>query len=135
MEEILIPFFVCVLLPVSIVLIISLRKRNSDNKRAEVLIRAIESGKDVDTNLLMESFRNPKDRLLSQKEILYARLQRGCIFALVGAALLIVNMTEACKYDYDLNSIVLIGGGVFLAVGVAYLIVYFVTRNDVLNEK
>lgn len=130
-EEILIPFFVCVLLPVSIVLIVSLRKRNSDNKRADVLIKAIESGREVDTERLVESLRSTNERVYTAKDILYARLLRGCIFSLIGVALTIVYFTGLILRE----ALLLTTGLICLAVGIAYLIVYFVSRNDILNEK
>lgn len=130
-EEILIPFFVCVLLPVSIVLIVSLRKRNSDNKRADVLIKAIESGREVDTERLVESLRSANERVYTAKDILYARLLRGCIFSLIGVALTIVYFTGLILRE----ALLLTTGLICLAVGIAYLIVYFVSRNDILNEK
>ncbi len=131
--DFLIPFFVCVVLPISIVLIVSLRKRNSDNKRAEILINAIESGRDINTNSLLESFKN-KFRVYSPKEVLYARLQRGCIFTLVGIALLIVYFAGV-NHDYTAQMFLIIVGMIELAIGIGYLIVYFVTRSDILNDK
>lgn len=132
-EEIFIVLLVCVVLPVSIVLIISLRKRNSDNKRAEVLLMAIEAGSDVDTNRLLEALRNPKNRPYTQKEILYARLQRGCIFSLVGLALMTLYFLGE-NFTGD-KALTITAGLICLAVGIAYLIVFFVTRNDVSNDK
>lgn len=136
--EVLVPIFVCVVLPVSIVLIVSLRKWNSDNKRAEILTRAIESGREVDTERLVESFRDSKNRLYTEKDVLYARLLRGCTCSLIGIALgiaLVISSFTGIFLDSDLYAILLIGGLICLAVGIAYLIVYFVTRKDVLKEK
>lgn len=39
--EILVPIFVCVVLPVAVVLITSLTKINSDNRRTQIIIKAI----------------------------------------------------------------------------------------------
>lgn len=136
--EVLVPIFVCVVLPVSIVLIVSLRKWNSDNKRAEILTRAIESGREVDTERLVESFRDAKNRLYTEKDVLYARLLRGCTCSLIGIALgiaLVISSFTGIFLDSDLYAILLIGGLICLAVGIAYLIVYFVTRKEVLKEK
>lgn len=41
----LVPIFICVVLPVAIVLIVFLAAMNSDNKRAKILIKAIETAR------------------------------------------------------------------------------------------
>ena len=133
MEE-LVPIFVCVVLPVSIVLIVSLRKWNSDNKRAEILTKAIESGREVDTERLEESLSDHKNRQYTEKDLLYARLLRGCICTLVGIALSVVYFLWPAN-DIDELSFLMLGGAVSTAIGIAYLIVYFVTRKEVLKEK
>lgn len=134
MTETLVPIFVCVVLPISIVLIVSMRKRNSDNKRAEILIKAIESGKDIDTMRLTDALQTPTP---TQWDILYARLLRGCIYSLVGIALVIVYLIglSTDTIDRDLMSLCLFAGLICLGVGLAYLIVFFVTRKQVLEEK
>ena len=88
MQQILVPIFVCVVLPVSIVLIAALTKMNADNKRSQTIIKAIESkGNDnVDIARLIESL-NPqsdKNQKSSSIELLYRHLLRGCIFSLCG---------------------------------------------------
>lgn len=134
MVENLVPIFVCVVLPVSIVLIVSLRKWNSDNKRAEVLTKAIESGRNLDTEQLIESLRDPRNRHYSEKEILYARLQRGCMYTLIGIALGIVFFSGII-HDIDLPIMVLTVSLVCLAIGIAYLIVFFVSRSDTQKDE
>ncbi|MDE6022981.1 MAG: hypothetical protein K2G13_05705 [Muribaculaceae bacterium] len=134
MSETLVPIFVCVVLPIAIVLIVSLRKRNSDNMRAEILVKAIESGREIDTKRLTDALQTPRP---TQCEILYARLLRGCIYTLVGIALIIIYLIGlwSNSIDNDLMSFSLFVGPLGLAVGMAYLIVYFVTRKQVLEEK
>lgn len=134
MSETLVPIFVCVVLPISIVLIVSLRKRNSDNKRAEILIKSIESGRDIDTKRLTDALQTPTP---TQWDILYARLLRGCIYSLVGMALVLVYLIGLLSdsTDRDLMSLCLVVGLICFALGLAYLIVYFVTRKQVLEDK
>ncbi len=85
MAQILVPIFVCVVLPVAIIAIIFGASINSDNKRSKVLIKAIESNCDIDADKLAEALQKPKKTAL---EILNLRLLRGCIFSLVGIAVL-----------------------------------------------
>ncbi len=134
MEDILIPIFVCVVLPISIVLIVSMRKWHSDNKRAEILIKAIESGRDVDTQRLVDSLRTNKYRPYSDKDVLFARLLRGSSCTLIGIALIIVYFT-GIVHGHDDQALLLISGLICLAIGISYLIVYFVTRKSVEKEK
>lgn len=125
MEEILVPIFVCVVLPVSIVLILALTKINGENKLTKVIIKSIESNNDFDTNKLVETLKKSRK---SPREILNLRLLRGCIFSLLGVVLMIFGLylqlsDNAWDYCYLL-------GGASLAIGIGYIIVYYVTRNQ-----
>ena len=125
MALILVPIFVCVVLPVAIIAIIFGASINSDNKRSQVLIKAIESNCDIDADKLAEALQKPKK---TAREILNLRLLRGCIFSLVGIAVCIIGIIAA-----DTVTVPLIFGGASLAIGLSYLVVYFVTRKQI-NE-
>lgn len=130
MTSTLVPISICVVLPIAVVLITSLTKMNSENKRAFIVIKAIEANKDVDTDKLIESLRKPQK---TPREILNFRLLRGCIFSLVGVALAIVGIASfiaGSEFESDSVACPLVFGGISLAVGIGYLIVYFVTRNQ-----
>ena len=131
MVEIIVPIFVACVMPIAIVLIVALRKSNTVNKRSEILIKAIEANKEVDTDKLIEAMREPKK---SPQEILNARLLRGCMYSLIGLALAIVgivNLANGTEFSADPVTIPLMFGGISLAIGISYLIVYFVTRNQI----
>ena len=130
MVEILVPIFCGCVLPVAIVLIISLRKRNTDNKRAEVMIKALETGEDIKVEKLAEALGKT---ILSQQEQLNMRLLNGCKYTLVGLALILINLLVS--RDQDLEIMLYLCGSIALAIGIAYLIVYFATRNQVNNKK
>ncbi len=135
MVEILVPIFCGCILPIAIVLIIALRKSNEVNKRSQILIKAIEANKEVDTDKLIEALKEPKK---TPQEILYARLQRGCMFSLIGVALAIIGTVGLCTgsdFNNDDVSTPFIFGGISLAIGISYLIVYFVTRKQVCNPE
>ena len=131
MEEILVPIFCGCVLPIAIVLIVSMRKKNSDDKRAEILIKAIESGEELDADKLAEALGKPR---LTPLEVLNARLLRGCVFTLVGLALAVVYLVWPASDTSSLLAFILFSA-IFTAVGIAYLIVYFVTRRKVNDEK
>ncbi|MDE6741032.1 MAG: hypothetical protein K2J58_01730 [Muribaculaceae bacterium] len=131
MEDVLVPIFCGCILPIAVVLIISMRKKNSDDKRAEILIKAIESGEAVDADKLAEALGKPKRTPL---ELLNARLLRGCLYTLVGLALVVVYFVWPDSNTKSLMSLILLSA-ISTAVGISYLIVYFMTRNQIRDEK
>ncbi len=132
MTGILVPIFICVVLPVAIVLIVFLYNMNSDNKRAQVLIKAIEANKDIDTDKLAEAFSKPRR---SPREILNLRLLRGSILCGLGFVIFgLVGLANDFTIRMEPVMIPMICGASCLAVGISYLIVYFVTRKQLADE-
>ncbi len=131
MSATLIPIFVGFMLPVAIVAIVFAAAMNSDNKRAKVLIKAIESNCVIDADKLAEALQKPKKTAI---EILNCRLLRGCIFSFIGFALCIVGIVSLCmgkEFSTDPVTVPLVFGGISLAIGLSYLVVYFVTRKQI----
>lgn len=131
MTNILVPIFICVVLPVSIVLITSLCKINSDNKRSQIIMKAIEANNNIDADKLAESLKKP---VKTAREILNLRLLRGCIFSFAGLGLFFASYFaygNGASAESDPVFIPLMFGGASLAVGISYLIVYAVTRKQV----
>lgn len=133
--EILVPISICVVLPVAIVLIIFMTAMNSDNKRAKVLIKAIEANNNIDADKLAAALAKPRKTPL---EILNKRLLRGCMFTFIGIALIIValvSLASGTEFANDSVTVPMIFGGALLAIGLSYLVVYFVTRKQVNNTR
>lgn len=131
MVDILVPIFVCVVLPVAIVAIIFAASMNSDNKRAQVLIKAIEANNNIDADKLAEALRKPKK---SSREVLNQRLLMGCIFTFIGVALFIFGLVSyfmGVGFESSPVTVPMLFGGASLAIGLSYLVVYFVTRKQV----
>lgn len=131
-----IPFSICVLLPIVCIWLIMRRGINNDNKRAEVLLKAIESNNSIDADKLAEALSKPR---LTPREQLNKRLLRGCIWSLVGVALFVLGLiTWLTDPDVTFGSddvyTAFMFGLISFAVGVSYLIVYFVTRKQVDRE-
>lgn len=123
--------FICVVLPVAVVLIVALTKINADNKRTQVIIKAIEANRDVDADKLADSL---KKTPRMPQELLNLRLLRGCIFSFVGLALAIVgivNLANGTPAIEDQVTVPLMFGGASLAIGLSYVVVYFVTRKQI----
>lgn len=126
----LVPIFVCVVLPIAVVLITSLARINADNKRTQIIIKAIESNNSIDADKLAESLKKPHR---TEREILNLRLLRCCIFSFVGIALCavgIANLLAGTDFGADPVTVPLMFGGISLAVGASYIVVYFVTRKE-----
>lgn len=125
--SLIVPLGVCVVLPVLIIWIVFRAGMNKDNKRAAVIMKAIELDKgNIDVDRLAENLR---DRQKTPRELLNARLLRGCIFTLVGVALTLCEYTVA-----DMEGVSVLGY-VSLAIGFGYLIVYFATRKQVAADE
>ncbi|MDE7463346.1 MAG: hypothetical protein K2M88_09325 [Muribaculaceae bacterium] len=137
MESVVTSIFICVVLPVAIVLIVNLTSVNNDNKRAEILLKAIESGQNVDIDRLADSLgasRSRRRRNLSPLEILNRRLLKGCIFTLTGLASMLISLCDLSALD-NFNILPSGLGALLFAIGVSYLIVYFVTRKQIPQEE
>lgn len=129
--EVLIPIFICAVLPIAIVLIVYAASINNDNKRTAVLLKALETDKNVDIDRLAESLQKPRK---TERERLNLRLLRGCMFSFAGLALFTIGIVSLCmgsEFASDAVTMPLILGGISLGIGVSYLVVYFVTRKEV----
>lgn len=128
--EILAPIFICVVLPIAIVGILAYTKINAENRRAQILTKAIETNNNIDTEKLTEILRSmEKSTARSARDKVAGRLLRGCIFTLVGFAFIgIAFITPDYKPS---ESPALCCALISLAVGISFLIVYFVTRRQV----
>lgn len=128
--EIIVPIGICVVLPVLIVWIMYRHATNKDNKNAEIIIKAIENNSAIDADTLVEALGKKQKTPL---EVLQLRLLRGCIFTFIGIAAGIYSAIDASTTAYfDINdqpSFIVAGLG--LAIGIAYLVVYFITRKNV----
>ncbi|MDE7388560.1 MAG: hypothetical protein K2M97_04835 [Muribaculaceae bacterium] len=129
--NILVPIFICAILPIAIVLIVYAASINRDNKNAQVLIKAIEANNGVDSDKLAEALRKPKK---TEREILNQRLLRGCIFTLLGVTFGLI-FAGSLSFGGGSETVIIYGsmlfGGVSLAIGISYLVVYFVTRKQI----
>lgn len=122
---ILVPIFLCCVLPIAVVAIIFRSVSNSENQRARVMIEAINHSDKVDTDKLIESM---KKQPMTPRRLLSLRILRGLIFFLVGLCFMIYYFVD------PLDSSFLLVGLILAAVGIAYLVVYLATRKSVLKE-
>ena len=129
LEDILIPVFICVVLPVMIVWLTTRAATNADNKRAQVLMKAIESNASIDADKLAEALQKPRR---TPAEMQSRRLLRGMMFTLLGIAAALVALWMSLQERMTDPSgvlLMLVVAGVCFAVGVAYLTVFYVNRK------
>ena len=130
MRDIIVPIGICVVLPVMLVWLVTRVRRNEIDKKTEVMLKAIESGATIDSDLFKEA---PKQRK-STKERLLNRLICGCAASIIGAALTAIGIIPWMTLEDDTFAPLLIFGGISLAVGIALFIGFFVGRKMLAKE-
>ena len=133
MQEILVPIFVCVVLPVVIVWLALWNQRNETNKKAEVMLKAIESGAPIDSD-----FFRTGQQTKTIKERLLGRLTGASITSLLGIACLVggILICNATSWSFEEGPLCLlpVAGGILLAIGIALFVVYFVGKKMLSKE-
>ena len=125
----LLPLCICVVLPIMVVWLWTRMKTRNNDKRAEIVLEALKKDNDIDAGKLVEALASPKKTAL---EVLHNRLMYGCRFSLVGIAILICSYASYLKfYDDGIWYNLLVVGSIVLAIGISFLVVYFVTRKSV----
>ena len=133
MEHILIPISVCVVLPIMVVWLVNRTRQNEINRKADIMLKAIESGATIDANFFKAQQENK-----SIKERLLKRLTGACIFTLTGLVFAVIslfnwtNLTENMSNDSAV--IPMIFGGLFFAIGISLFVVFFVGRKMLAKE-
>ena len=129
MEHILIPLGVCVVLPVLIVWIIARTRKNETDRKAEVMLKAIEAGATVDMNQFNTEKKAPK----TIKQELLEKLNGACITSLMGLAFLALSLWSefgrGLPDDLFMEDLLPVAGCVMLAVGIGLFISYFTGKR------
>ena len=131
----LVPLGICVVLPVMIVWLVMRTRQNETNKKTEIMLKAIESGATIDTEFFKSQLRGQK----TIKERLLKRLTGGCIFTLLGVVFTVIgfvnkDMMTEIHMQPDSFTIPCIFGGIFFAIGIGLLIVFFVGKKMLVKE-
>ena len=134
MEDILLPIFICVVLPVTIVWLVSRSKQNETNKKAEIMLKAIEAGVPVD----MEQFNTEKKAPKTIKQDLLEKLSGACITTLMGIAFIGLYFFNeygpGVPKGFFFENTAPVAGGVLLAVGIGLFISYFAGKKMLAKE-
>ena len=130
--EFLLPICICVVLPVLIVLIIGLVRKNEINRKAEIMLKAIENGVDIDPELIV-----PVKKKGSVKQDLMDKLTGACITSLMGLAFIVLALVNAFGGEINFffpSSFIPVAGAVLLAVGIGLFISYFTGKRMLAKE-
>lgn len=130
LTEILVPIFVCVVLPVAIVWIVFYSITTKNNNETSVILEAIKSNPKLNTEKLINSFRNSRQ---TPMQTLMRKLLRGLIYTLMAIAF--AFLAAFCP-DEDFMFANWFFCGILGAIGVGFLITYwFAYKNFDKIEK
>lgn len=133
MDEILVLIFICVVLPVAIVWLVTFSRRHETDKKTEVLLKAIETGQKVDVGQL-----GPRKETRTIKERLLSRLTAACVTALLGVAFLVAGLVFCIKVSWffreSIGPSLLVAGATLFSIGIALYLVYRTGRKMLKGE-
>ncbi len=122
----------CVL-PIVMNLLKTRRKMNESEVRKQIVLAAIEKNKETDVEELLKKMA-PKQKLLKEK--LLSKLLWGCVFSFLGFGIFGCAFWIDCCGGSSPNVIhfLYFCGGVLFAVGLAFIIYYFVGKKILAKE-
>ena len=133
MEDILIPLGVCVLMPVLIVWLTARARQNKTNRQAEVMIKAIEAGQQLDPDFFKSTAATK-----TIKEKLLGRLTGALVVGLLGVAALVTGILTCASVGWSMKDspapLAVYAGALLLAIGVALFVVYLTGKKMMAKE-
>ena len=130
------PVFICVVLPIAIVWLVARTRQQETNRKAEIMLKAIEAGVPVDMTQF-EPAKKPKGPR-SIKQDLLEKLNGACITSLMGIGFLTLGIIRAINGTFGvslfLNKFWLPAGGILLAVGIGLFVSYFAGKKMLAKE-
>ena len=126
LEDILVSLGVVVALPVLIVSIIFRSVMAADRNRKEIILAALEKNPNLNVEDLVKRMKK-SEKLIKEK--LLAKLQRGCLCCLMGVAFVLLYFFPSVQ-----NEFLIIDGTALIAIGIAFLVGYFVGRRMLAQE-
>ena len=137
MEDIILPIFMCVVMPVAIVWLVMRAKQNETNKMAEIMLKAIEAGIPLDPDFFKTQTRalqkSLKERQLGWLTAACILIALGLSSILVGVIIILINnwtyVTAPSVYQ-----LLTFAGGILFVIGIALLVVYFIRKRILAKE-
>ena len=130
---ILVPIACGCVLPIMIVWFTIRENMNKTNQRTKIVLAAIEKNPDMDIKELMEKI-SPKKKLLKEK--LLSKLLWGSIIGLLGISFLVYGLFIDFRGGMNTDDLIHIyfAGGILLAVGIAFLVNYRLSKKMLAKE-
>ncbi len=125
--QLLVPIGVAVVLPIAIVAIVFRSALASERNRKEIVLAVLEKNPDIDVEQLMKNLKK-SEKLIKEK--LLARLERGCLCCLMGVAFMVLYFFLGVQGE----DLIVVVGAALIAIGIAFLISYFVGRRMLAKE-
>ncbi len=136
MEEVLTVLGVCVAMPVLIIWLIGRVKQNETNRKAEIMLKAIENGAEIDTDFFKSQ---SGSKVTTIKERQLKRLAWACITSIIGVAFILIALIPnwpggwGSEIDGPVPTLT-ISGSILLAIGAALFIVFFTGQKILAKE-
>lgn len=124
LSDILVPIFMCAVMPCVIVFLVMWANRNEVNRKAEVALKAIEKGAEIDP-----SFFSPIKKAKSVKRRVFGYLTTGMVLFGLGVAFFLI---AAILNQFELYLVA--PAGICLFLGVAFILAYFISRKQFAAE-
>ena len=119
-------------LPVLIAKFVYRHKKNATNKRAQIILTALEKNEGSLPEELIKSINEPQKSI---KERLLGKLLWGILCSLAGLGLVIAAVVEYCTEAREyLDTDCIAIGLIVLAEGVAFLVYYFIGKRSLQAE-
>lgn len=116
-----------------VVLIVGIVKKNETNRKAEVMLKAIENGASIDPEFFKSTTKQKKQRTI--KERLLDRLTGACVTGLIGVAMLAYGIWKGDLNGWDNgDKMLILISGVLIAVGIANLVLFIIGKNMLSKE-
>ena len=124
---------VCIALPLVILLLTNKRKNHEIDKKTEILMALLEKKPELNPAEVLDKLdMSQEPGKKSPKEKLMEKLLSGCICTLIGIVLFFTHLFDFVFLGNKTNGVV--GGGVLAAVGIAFIIYYFVGKKMLQGE-
>ena len=125
--QLLVPIGVAVVLPIAIVAIVFKSALASERNRKEIILAALEKNPNLNVEDLVKRMKK-SEKLIKEK--LLAKLQLGCLCCLMGVAFMVLYFFLGVQNE----SFITVIGAALIAIGIAFLVSYFVGRRMLAQE-
>lgn len=137
MNDVVLPIFIVVFLPVVIVLIVQIFRNRNLARKTDVIKLAIEKGANLDVNKMMEALESTGKRRkgpVGKSQYLLEKMTTGIILFLAGLAVIIVAVLTGAIVPEGKWAFYLFGTVVSI-VGAGLLTMFFVGRKMLPDDK